>query len=394
MKRVRFGLLLLVVAITLQLAWYAVLMVSYVRTPGKLEGADFLFYYSVGHVARDHGLGAVYNLDLETAAQAEVTSLPVGAQQIFLPNHPPFLHPVVLFFSGLDYRPAYLCFAAFLFLVVAAGLPSLGCALKQNSWPRPQVFVMLAGVLLFEPLFMSVLKGQDSALLLLGGLLWFSGLTRNNDRLAGLGLSLTLIRPQVALVLAVPFLFRRRKIFGWFFAGAAALGFYSFLQVGWTGMMDFFHILKLSAGGEGNGMSEPAMFNFTGLLLRLAPRLDLGLVHTIGWGLFVTALAGLCVLWGLSKSIGYSHIALAVTLSLFVAPHLHYHDLALLAVPIVGLGIAGVAAGRLTAPRATALPMAASVLLLFSEFWDPAWFTVPYLLMAVLPALTWWYETR
>ncbi|MDP2991623.1 MAG: hypothetical protein Q8O57_13765, partial [Kiritimatiellota bacterium] len=95
-----------------------------------------------------------------------------------------------------------------------------------------------------------------------------------------------------------------------------------------------------------------------------------------------------------SKSIGYRHIALALTLSLFAAPHLHYHDLALLAVPIVGLGIVGVAAGRLTAPRAAALSMAASVLLLFSEFWDPARFTVPYLLMAVLPALTWWYETR
>jgi hypothetical protein len=119
---------------------------------------------------------------------------------------------VVLFFSGLDYHPAYLGFAAFLFLLAAAGLPSLGCALKKNGWPRGQVFVTLAGVLLFEPLFISVLKGQDSALLLLGGLLWFCGLTRNNDRLAGLGLSLTLIRPQIAILLAVPFLFRQRKV--------------------------------------------------------------------------------------------------------------------------------------------------------------------------------------
>jgi len=394
MKRVRLGLLLLIAAIALQLVWYAMLMVSYVRTPGKLEGADFLFYYSVGRVAREHGLGAVYNLDLESAAQAAVVGLPVGAQQIFLPNHPPFLYPIMLFFSGLDYRPAYLCFAAFLFMLAAAGLPSLGCALKQNGWPRAQVFVALAGVFLFEPLFMRILKGQDSALLLLGGLLWFSGLARKDDRLAGLGLSLTLIRPQVALVLAVPFLFQKRKAFGWFCAGAAALGLYSFLQVGWKGALDYLHILTTSAGGEGYGLSESAMFNFSGLLLRLAPRLDPGTVHAIGWGLFAAALAGLCVLWGLSKSIGYRHIALAVTLSLFAAPHLHYHDLALLAVPLVGLGMAGVTAGRLTVPRAAALPMAASIILLFSEFWDPARFTVPYLLMAALPALTWLVEKR
>jgi hypothetical protein len=54
-------------------------MVSYVRTPGTLKRADFLFYYSVGRVARTHGLGAVYNLNFESAMQAEITGLPVGA---------------------------------------------------------------------------------------------------------------------------------------------------------------------------------------------------------------------------------------------------------------------------------------------------------------------------
>jgi hypothetical protein len=250
------------------------------------------------------------------------------------------------------------------------------------------------GVMLFEPLYMSVLKGQDSALLLFGGLLWFSGLTRNNDRLAGLGLSLTLIRPQIAIMLAVPFLFRRRILFGWFCIGVTVLGSYSFLQIGWTGVVDYLHIISVSAGGEGYGLAETAMFNFTGLLLRIGPHLDPRIVHTIGWGIFASALAGLCVLWGRSKSIGYRHIALAVTLSLSAAPHLHYHDLALLAVPVVGLGIAGEAAGKLVTWRAAALPMVVSVIFLFSEFWDPARLTVPYLLMAVLPALTWWSEMR
>jgi hypothetical protein len=106
------------------------------------------------------------------------------------------------------------------------------------------------------------------------------------------------------------------------------------------------------------------------------------------------AVAGLSVFWKVSAAIRIQHIGLAVVTSLFVAPHLHYHDLALLAVPLVGLGIAGVTAGRLTVSRAAVLPMAVSVILLFSEFWDPARFTVPYLLMAVLPPLTWWYETR
>lgn len=394
MKSVRVGLLLLVFAVTLQVVWYAVLMISYIRMPGKLEQADFLFYYSVGRVAREHGLDTVYNLDLESTAQAEVTNLPVGAQDIFLPNHPPFLYPVLMFISYLDYRSAYTCFAVFLYLLVIAGLPSLGRALKQNGWSRLQVWLALGGILLFEPFFISVLKGQDSALLLLGGILWLSGMIHNDDRLAGLGLSLTFIRPQIAIMLALPFLFRRRKIFDWFCAGAAALGLYSYLQVGWNGMSDYINILTLSAGGEGYGMSESSMFNFSGLLLRLAPRLDLDLVHSIGWILFGATLVGMCLLWVRSKSIRYHHIALVVVMSLFAAPHLHYHDLALLVIPVIGLGLAGIKAGRMTIVRAAVLPMSVSVLLLFSEFWDPVRFTTPYLLMAVLPSLTWWYETR
>ncbi|MCX6033374.1 MAG: glycosyltransferase 87 family protein [Chloroflexi bacterium] len=261
MKRIRFGMLLLVVALAIQITWYVVLMVSYVRTPGKLEGADFLTYYSVGRVAREYGLIRVYNLDLEAAAQAQTAGVSLGFQQILPPNHPPFLYPLLGVLAGLDYRAAYFGYAVLLVVIIVAGLPALYRVLLQNGWSQTQAWLELIGVLLFEPLFMSVLKGQDSALLLLGGLLWFSGLTRNNDRLAGLGLSLALIRPQIALVLAVPFLFRRRKVFGWFCAGAAALGFYCFLQVGWTGALDYLHILTVSAGGEGYGMAEMAMFN-------------------------------------------------------------------------------------------------------------------------------------
>jgi hypothetical protein len=38
--------------------------------------------------------------------------------------------------------------------------------------------------------------------------------------------------------------------------------------------------------------------------------------------------------------------------------------------------------------------MLVSFVLQFSDFWDPIRFTVPYLLMAVIPALTWLVEKR
>jgi hypothetical protein len=389
MKRARIGVLLVVAAYTIQAAWYALLMVSYVSSRGVLEGADFVFYYAAGRVAREYGLVAVYNLDLEAEAQVAVTGRPPGSQQVFLPNHPPFLYPVMMLLSGLEYRPAYLCFAAILLLLVVPGLLVLRRTLMSLGWSRAQARLLLAGILFFEPFFISILKGQDSALLLLGGLLWLAGFLDSDDRLAGLGLALTLVRPQVALVLALPFLFRRRKILAWFCLGAAALGLYSYLQVGWGGAVDYYHLLTLSAAGQGYGIAEAAMFNLVGALLRLVPGLDPQAVHAIGWGVYAASLLGLCLLWGFSKQVQLWHLALAVTLSLFAAPHLHYHDLALLAVPLVGLAAAGVAAGRLPVRRAALLPLLASIVLLFAGFWAPVRFSVPYIVMLALPLATW-----
>lgn len=394
MTRIRPKLLLLVAEVTILISWYAALMVSYVRVPGKLEGADFLAFYSAGRVARDYGINQVYNLELQGIAQAHTAGVPVGSQQTLTANHPPFLFPFLSLIAGLDYRIAYFCYAVLLFLIVVAGLPPIYRYLIQNGWKPTHALVSILGVLLFEPLFMSVLKGQDSALLLTGGVLWFAGLRTGKDRLAGLGLALTLIRPQIAIVLAVPFFFSKGRIIHWFAVGAAILGIFSILLVGRTGVLDYFHLITLSAGGEGYGLAEMEMFNLTGMILRLWPQSNLGIIHTIGWVLYASAILGLCVLWLKAKSISFWHITLLITVSLVTAPHLHYHDLSLLVIPIIGLGLAGISTGRWTTWIAASLPLAVSVFLLLSELWDPVRFTVPYLIMIILPVLTWWYETH
>ena len=384
----------MVCGFVLLVASYALLMTSFVRTTGKLEGADFLMFYSIGRVGRQYGFHQVYNLSLEASAQAQTAGVQPGTWQILLPNHPPFLYPFLELLAGLDYRTAYIGHAMLLVFLVVAGMPVLFRVLRRNNWPRTQTWIGLTGVILFEPFFISVLKGQDSAVLLLGGLLWFCGVVQDNDPLAGLGLSLTLIRPQIALLLAIPFLFRRRKVFIWFCGGGLVLGLYSFAMIGWTGAKDFLQILTLSAIGSGYGLAEAAMFNFTGLALRIAPGLSTNIVHVLSWGLFCAAMVGLCIIWIHSKFIDYRHIALAVTLSLFASPHLHYHDLALLVIPMLCLGLAGINAGKLTVRIAATLPMLASLVFLTGEFEDVTRYAFPYLLIVILPGLSWLVEKR
>ena len=74
--------------------------------------------------------------------------------------------------------------------------------------------------------------------------------------------------------------------------------------------------------------------------------------------------------------------------SLFVAPHLHYHDLALLLLPILGFAIILVEAGVLRPERSMYLPVAFSLLLLLGDI-SPARFVIPYLVMAFLVVGLW-----
>jgi hypothetical protein len=102
---------------------------------------------------------------------------------------------------------------------------------------------------------------------------------------------------------------------------------------------------------------------------------------------------------------------LEACVSLFASPHLHFHDLGFLLIPFLGLvviagnkeqnGTGNDSVPALAHPRKgfnmkpihwAAFLLAASLLMLFADLWDPARYTVPYLLMAILPMAAWKLE--
>ena len=256
--------------------------------------------------------------------------------------------------------------------------------------------VFISAFMLFYPTFISVLKGQDSALLLLGGMLWLYGILREKDPLAGLGLAMLVIRPQIALVLAIPFLFKRRRVWWWFCGGALAFSIYSFLLVGVRGSQDFIRLLFQNAGGQSAGMNPNAMFNFVGMALRIFPHTNLGFIQNLAWELYLAAIIGLSIFWGRVRNLQLWHLVLTAALSLFIAPHLHYHDLSFLLLPLLGTAL--ILARRIQPRHSRAvlviLPVSCSLVLLFADLWDPARFVIPYLIMLALPVLSWFYATR
>ena len=388
MKRIRLEVIVAPLCFGILSLFYTIGTLSFIQKDLP-KNADFRWFYGVGMAYRIHGSEHGYDLDLAAKYQAEVAGLPEGTEMLFVPNHPPFVYPLMALLSNFEYGIAYQFNFILSFLFFAPVLIVVFKMLKINGWAGFYSVLMVIGLLLFEPFYVSVLKGQDTYLLYAGGLFLLCGWSLKKDWLAGMGLGLMLIRPQIALMLALPFLFSQRRIWWWFVVAAFALALYSFAQVRLTGALGFFKILLLSTDVDKTGM-----YNLAGLLFRWFPGLDSDSLRVIGWSVYAVGLITMCVWWGKAKALTHRHLVLAIVLSLFTAPYLHYHDLALLAVAILGLAVSGARADRLPVPRAAVFPALASVMLLIAQFWDFTRFTIPYVVMAVLPILAWRLKPR
>jgi hypothetical protein len=389
MKDIKIKRLLTAVILIIQLIWYATLVVLRFPQPDLYKHNDFSIYYTAGRIADTGRYDLLYDLETQRGTRQEFLGVPQEIIQVLPFNHPPMFVPLMQISVDEDYTVSYWRWVAVLAAFVVVTMVVLNQLLREEKIASgPRRMLMLASVL-FYPLFISFFRGQDSVIVLLGLMILMFGLLTGRDAWSGAGLGLTVLRPQIAIMLAIPFLFKRRKVWWWFCGVAVFMVLYSLILVGWNGARDFIRLIGISARGEGFGIEQKAMLNFTGLILRIFPSGNVEIIHTIAWGLFCAGLVGLCIWWRRSPKIQFRQIVAAVTLSLFVAPHLHYHDLTLLLIPCLGAGLAGVRAKRLTIEDATGLLTLVSFTLMVSVFWLPILNILPYLWMAALVWVVW-----
>ncbi|MGB8214238.1 MAG: glycosyltransferase family 87 protein [Anaerolineales bacterium] len=334
---------------------YPVLWLRIVNDPAQRTAVDFLPFYAAGRIAITQGMSRVYDWEAQRQAENDVldetirqilvsAGKPVTPQSFGAPMqssevnpfpHPPFILPALMLLAHLDYLPAFIVWSVLmtaLFILSAFILVKL--VPQAQRWDR---WVLLFGTALFFPAFFSIVNGQDTALLLLGASIWLSGLLRERERLSGLGLALTLIRPHMGVMLAPPFLFKRRRVWAWFCAGASLLVLVSVLLVGRSGVVDFLRILVASENGGFKFYNEELMVNLIGFLRRTFPSMPVASVHLVGWVGFAVAIIYLCLVWAKSAEIKERQIGLAVIVMIIGTPHIHYHDLALLLIPLFGI---------------------------------------------------------
>ncbi len=369
---------------------YFFLWVRTFEDPAQRTGSDFITFYTAGRMALHGDLSHIFDPQVQRAVEESVLGFQIQPSGLAPFVHPPFLVPVFAVLAHFDYSVAFVLWSVLLALL--CGLVAWYAARLFPPATGRERTILFAGTALFFPLFISIIDGQDTVLLLFGAVLWAYGLFSDDDRLAGCGLALTTIRPQIAVFLALPFLFQRRKVWGWFCAAAVVLALFSVALVGVKGLQGFINILLISAGGMGYKINEPAMVNLIGLLRRSAPALSEQSIRLAGWGGFGVGLVTACFLWFKSGRLEEKHLGTAVILAMFLSPHLHFHDLALLLLPIYGVMRTFWADGLLQRENLILLPLVFTFVLLIGFMTHPVGLLLVYLVMSVLVLMLWFPE--
>lgn len=323
--------ILTVVAI-LSLLLYFVL--SWMRMMGDLyerTGSDFMGFYTFGRISQTQDFASIYKIEEQQKLQEEIVGHPVTP--IFY-THLPFIAPIAMLLVNEDYIASFQRWALVLLFLNAINVFILVNLLEIKKISRENLVVLILGAYLFDPTFSGFMNGQDTAILLLGAAIWMWGFFTEKEFIAGLGLSLTTVRPQIALFLAIPFFFRHRKVFWGFVLGGSVLALISIALLRWDGTLRFIESIRYiesTVWVEKHSLDNPTL---SGIIRRNFTIADPNPVKNFVWLCYLSGIIGFSMLWSRSSRIDERHIGILSIASVFLLPYAHYHDLILLLVPI------------------------------------------------------------
>ena len=313
------------------LLYFAFSWTSMLADPNQRTGSDFMGFYNFGRIYQTRGIQYIYDIQEQQKIEEQVVGRPVT---VIFYTHLPFIAPLAKFIVDENYVDSFKRWAVVLLLLNAVNVYLLANMLEIKKFTKDNLFILYMGAFFFDPTFSGFINGQDIAILLFGAIVWARGMLSRNYFLAGLGLSLTTIRPQIALFLAIPFFFRHRTVFWGFILGSLTLAVISVALLRIDGTLKFIESIRYI---EGTIWREPHAFDMptiSGIIRRNFEIIDPAPVKALIWIFYVLGIAGFCVWWRKSVEINEKHIGLIVLAAILLLPYAHYHELTLLLVPI------------------------------------------------------------
>jgi len=348
-----------------------------ISNPSLRTGTDFMAFYAVGRISQIHGFSSVYNIGSQHEIEQTVVGFDLAQEQVLLYNHMPYLILFLKLLVNADYIGSFIRWIILMLGIYLIGSIFFLKALFPNEKKGIQS-ILLMGMLTFFPFYYSLLLGQDTALLFIGISLWCVGILKKQDWLFAIGLALTTVRPHICLVLSIPLFFRYRRVWWKFFIISGLLALISILMLGKEGTLDFINLLQISATGTWYGMNEPAMVNLVGLIWRIFPSIEPQIAHTVGWVGYLTGIGIVSFLWIKARELNGRLLSISIIIALICAPHLHYHDLTLLIIPLI---FAVISAVSVVSPnRLALLPLVISLLMIP----EAIHYIIPYILYIAL----------
>jgi hypothetical protein len=308
--------------------------------------ADFSGYYAAVRMVRQGQGSQLYDIAAQGRMQSLLFPKVTTRNGTLVYEHPPFETLLYLPLAYVSYPAAYFIWGAvnLLLLLLTAVLLWPYMTELKNLW-APLPFL---GILCFFPIFVDLLQGQDSALLLLVFTAVFISLKKGHDFQGGIMLALGLFKFQYTLPFLVPFiLWRRWKFLGGFAVFSVVPFLLSLPVTGFRGTLSYLTFLSNLVRGVSShdvqnalGMGANTLPNIRGAIEMMAPAVfPQSFLKPL-----IVLFSGLAVLWlarrwplgrALSEKTFDLGFSLAVVTSVLVSYHLQMHDLSLLLLPFI-----------------------------------------------------------
>jgi hypothetical protein len=331
MGNLNYRRILAVVGVFALMSYLILYWVNLLNDPDQRTGSDFIGFYNFGRIMQEKGIQSIYDIAEQERIEEQVVGHPVT---VIFYTHLPFIAPIAAALVDQDYLASFKRWALILLLLNALNVYLLANLLDLKRFTRENGLILILSAFFFDPTASGFMNGQDTAILLLGAALWLRGMTSKEHFVAGLGLSLTTVRPQVALFLAIPFLFKHRKVFWGFVLGSSVLAGLSIWLLKVEGTLKFIESLRYI---ESTVWIEPHSFDMptiSGIIRRNFTVTDPTAAKTFVWICYLIGIIAFAAWWHRSDEITEKHIGLLSLFAVFLLPYAHYHELTLLLIPI------------------------------------------------------------
>ncbi len=332
--RINYQRILVIAGSISLLIYYLFQWVQMISDPILRTSVDFVAYYSAGRIMDERGAAHVYDFAILHQVENQVVGYELGDDQILPYLHMPFQLPLLALMVNENYVSSFLRWDLFLIAIYLPGIFVFSKWILENM-PLLAGRGFLAGAVVFFPFFVSLLLGQNTAILFLGVALLGWGIANKKDWYAGLGLALVSLRPHILILLVLPVFVLYRRVFWRFFMIGMVLALGSLFLLGTQGMSNFFNVMFLAAGGKGYGLNVETMINVQGFLTRNLPFIGHEIIRSVGWIVFLGGIPGLFLLARYEKKIDIHVLGRMILICVFIVPHIHYHDLTLLLFPLI-----------------------------------------------------------